>query len=193
MPLLAAVGCTSTTSYFLPEPIPLGLDGGALVSQASVDDSTPFSVVVDTGSPVTVWDDHLGTSMVETGKLRLFDIFGVPRVELDNLQFYTSPLRALGLGAGIPIGGVFGGDNLQRWVLGLDYRGALPTLTLFNNLTPCNCQLSRACQAVVPFTLAGGGQDRPHSIGGTVVANPATRVLVDVFLEPYTNPVPDVP
>jgi hypothetical protein len=185
---VAAAGCTSTTSYFLPEPIPLGLDGGALVSTASIDDFTQtFPIVIDTGSPVTAWDNGSGSTSLHTGKLRLDDVNGVPRLELDDVRLYATPLRSLGL-SGFPIGGVLGGDNLQRWVLGLDYRDG-PVLTVVSDLTPCNCELARDCNAVFPFTLAGGGQDRPLTIGPDVLSYPATRILVDVCLEPYMDPV----
>ncbi len=185
-------GCTTEVSYFLPEPFPLGLDGGALVSQAAINrndagDDASFNIVIDTGSPVTVWDDHQNHTALETQRLRLFDVNGVPRLDLVDVRLYVTPLRTLGLDA-FPVGGVLGGDNLQRWVLGLDYRGG-PKLTVLDDLTPCNCALARDCNAVFPFTLAGGGQDRPLTIGSDVISYPATRILLDVCLEPYSDPL----
>jgi hypothetical protein len=172
---------------FLPQPIPLGLDGGALVSTATVNGGSPFSVLIDTGSPVTVWDDHKGVTSLQTGTFILHDKNGVPRLELDQLGFYATPLRSLGL-SGFPVGGVLGGDNLQRWVVGLDYRGT-PQMSIFDQLTPCDCELADQGQVAMRFLLAGGGADRDVSIGGEVVAYPPSRILVEACLEPLWDPL----
>jgi hypothetical protein len=178
-------GCNTTVGFFLPQPIPLGLDGGALTSTATVNSQT-FPVVLDTGSPVTVWNDQTGRTLLQTGTFTLNDINGVPRLELDNLGFYISPLRSLGPN-GFTIGGVLGGDNLQRWVLRLDYR--VPAMTIFDQLTPCDCELAQDNQVAMRFALAGGGADRDVAIGNDVVAYPPSRVLLEACLEPLWDPL----
>ena len=107
-------GCTSTTARFLPVPIPLGLDGNALTSTATVNDFGPFPVVIDTGSPITAWDDGQNHTVLQNGKFVLLDAQTRPRLELDDLRFYATPLHAVGP-SGFAIGAVLGGDNLQRW------------------------------------------------------------------------------
>jgi hypothetical protein len=117
----------------------------------------------------------------------LNDVNGVPRLQLDQLGFYATPLRSLGA-SGFPIGGVLGGDNLQRWVLQLDYR-TQPTLTIFDQLTPCDCELADEGQVAMRFALAGGGADRDVVIGDNVIAYPPSRILLEACLEPLNDPL----
>lgn len=123
-----------------------------------------------------------------------------PRLSITNVQLFESPMGALGVGAdATPLGGVLGGDNLSRFAVGLDYRGATPTMTLTSNVTPCSCELAPSCSrstcfAVLPFSLQGGQDTSLQNQTRIVIGNdqynyPPTRVLLDGCIEPYPDPV----
>src|SRR5205814_7136673 len=101
-------------------------------------------------------------------------------------------LRSVGTGGGFPVGGVLGGDNLERFAVGLDYRGAAPAMTLIESILTCSCELARpapdgACESVFPFQLLGGQEQ--IAIGTNLYTYPATRVVLDACLEPLPDPV----
>ena len=204
-------GCTESRWSVLPYPIPLRLSaaGGGLTARATVDGATaPFTVVVDTGTVLTTYDDGSGRTRGKTGDLEMYGVDAagdpIPRLSISNVPLFQSPLGTLGVGGdAIPIAGVIGGDNLSRFAVGLDYRGAAPAMTLTTNVTPCSCELAPACDrkescnAVLPFTLAGGQDTTLQSqtriaIGNNLYAYPPTRVLMDACLEPYFDPVETV-
>ncbi len=206
---LLVVGCTQTHTSFLPYPIPLELAGGAgggLLGRASVGGgATPFPVVVDTGTILTTFDDGSGGVRALTSDVVLYGVDGlgnaIPRLTITDVQLFEGPLGLAGVGsAATAVGGVIGGDNLSRFAVGFDYRGAAPTMTLNENLTQCDCELAPSCTrqdqcfAVLPFTLAGGqdttlqGQTR-ITIGQDQYSYPPTRVLLDACLEPLPDPV----
>jgi hypothetical protein len=168
-------------------PIPLSLAGGALTTTATVDGMpTPFPVVVDTGTPLTVYDDHSQRISGRTGNFRLFSSAGVPRLEYDGVQLFDTPLGTLGLAA-MPIDGILGGDNLQRTAVTFDYRGGAPSMTLIPQITTCGCALADECNAVFPFSLEGG--QNTIDLSGDLYNYPATRVVIDVCLQPLADPV----
>ena len=184
------VGCTVPTTTVLPAPIPLALQGGALTATASVDgvDGT-FPVIIDTGTPLTAYDDHSGQLRVDKGRFRLYSAESTPvaRLLLDNVPLYVAPLRSVGEdGSQLAVSGLLGGDNLSRFAVSLDYRGT-PTMSLKELETTCSCPLASACQAVFPYTLQGG--QNTIALGGDLYTYPATRVVLDVCVEPDRDPV----
>jgi hypothetical protein len=204
---LVVGGCTQPRNTVLPYPIPLTLSGpgGGLIGQALAPGmDTPFPVVVDTGTILTTFDDGSGVVRALTGDLTLFGVDGasaIPRLTLSQVQLFEGPLGYLGVGAAATrVQGVLAGDNLSRFAVGLDYRGASPTMTLIEDLTQCDCELAPSCvkqdscYAVLPFTLAGGqdttlqGQTR-ITLGQNQYTYPPTRVMVDACLEPLPDPV----
>ncbi|HZS38719.1 MAG TPA: hypothetical protein VFF06_17930, partial [Polyangia bacterium] len=179
----------------LPQPIPLALSerGGALVASASVDEiPVPFPVVIDTGSPITAYHKVGGADAdVSYGHIGLFRLYAAgagapPRLEIQNIQLYQTELRSVGRSA-FPVGGVLGGDNLERFAIGLDYRGGAPAMTLVESILACSCQLANDCQAVFPFQLLGGQEQ--IALGTNLYTYPATRVVLDACLEPEPDPV----
>lgn len=206
---MAVAGCTETHWSVLPYPIPLALSGagGGLVARATVGGtSEPFPVAVDTGTVLTTYDDGSGRTRGLTSDLTMYGIdaagAAVPRLSITHVALFESPLGALGVGSdSVRLGGVIGGDNLSRFAVQLDYRGAAPMMTLASNVTPCNCELAPACNrgdcnAVLPFRLAGGQDSSLQSqtriiIGDNLYGYPPTRVLVDACAEPYLDPIAD--
>jgi hypothetical protein len=189
---LVAAGCTSTTTTVESRPVPLGLAAGGLAGFASVDDGAPFRVLVDTGAPVTAFADG-ATTAARNVALRLYDTDvdaadgGVPRLELDNVQIFVTPVGSVGIDAEtVALGGVIGGDQLSAFALGLDYRGG-PRATFASGVIPCSCELAALCQAVLPFSVAGGQQT--IQLGNDLFSYPASQVLVDGCLEPIVDPV----
>ncbi len=193
MAFFFAAGCTGPVWTATPSPIPLSLSGGALTGAATTNELTsPVPVVIDTGTPITAYDDGAtpdgGEARAVTGNFRLLDADGVPRLQLDGVQLFVTPLRSVGVGAAaVPVGGVLGGDNLGRFAMALDYRGALPTMTVLENIIPCGCELANECEAVFPFALAGGQQT--IALGTNFYGYPASRVILDVCVEPEPDPV----
>jgi hypothetical protein len=204
---LVVGGCTQPRNTVLPYPIPLTLSGpgGGLMGQALAPGmDTPFPVVVDTGTILTTFDDGSGVVRALTGDLTLFGVDGasaIPRLTLTQVQLFEGPLGYLGVGAAATrVRGVLAGDNLSRFAVGFDYRGASPTMTLTEDIAACDCELApsctrqSACFAVLPFTLAGGqdttlqGQTR-ITLGQNQYTYPPTRVMVDACLEPLPDPV----
>lgn len=208
VPLLLVAGCTETQWSVLPYPIPLELAGagGGLLAQASVDGtSAPFPVAVDTGTILTTYDDGTGRTSARNGDLTMYGIdaggAAIPRLSITNVALFQAPLGHYGVGGdAVPVGGVIGGDNLSRFAVGLDYRGAAPAMTLVSTLTQCSCALAPsctaqdACYAVLPFSLAGGqdtglqGQTR-IALGNDQYSYPPTRVLLAACAEPLPDPV----
>ncbi|MGZ3426504.1 MAG: hypothetical protein ACXVCV_07640 [Polyangia bacterium] len=209
MPLISLVaGCTDTHFTVLPYPIPLELSGpgGGLMARASVDaTTTPFPIVVDTGTILTTYDDGSGSVRAFTANFTMFGVdaagTAVPRLTLTDVQLFEGPLGSLGVGAAAThVGGVIGGNNLSRFAVAFDYRGPAPTMTLSEGSTQCDCELAPACDrqdlcyAALPFTLAGGqdttlqGQTR-ITIGQDQYSYPPTRVMLDACLEPLPDPV----
>lgn len=202
-------GCTETQWSVLPYPIPLALSGagGGLVARASVGGtSAPFPVAVDTATVLTTYDDGSGRTRGVNSDLTMYGIDAaggsVPRLQITSLQLFEGPLGTLGVGAdSVRLGGVIGGDNLSRFAVALDYRGAAPTMTLTSNVTPCNCELAPSCvraecNAVLPFSLAGGNDTALQSqtrvvLGNDLYTYPASRVLFDACVEPYVDPIAD--
>lgn len=183
-------GCNVPTATYSPRPIPVGLSGGALSASATVDGvSTPFPIVLDTGTPLTTYDDGSPKARGRLGSFRLFSEEVVPaaRLEIRDVQLFVAPLRSVGPGDNpFEIGGVLGGDNLGRFTVGLDYRGG-PTVTFVPLVITCSCELADACHAVFPFTLQGGTE--ALVLGGNLYSYPPTRVIIDACLEPLADPV----
>jgi hypothetical protein len=156
--------------------------------------TTPFPVLIDTGTPLTTYDDHSGVPAARTGQLRLFSTAPiVPRLELTQVRLFLQAIAPIGAGAGFSLGGVFGGDNLSRFAATFDFRPPA-ALTLLPQLTPCSCELASDCLAVFPFPAnVGGTQDPPNDrriqIGSNLYTYPGTRVLIDMCLEPLVDPI----
>lgn len=175
--------------------------GGGLVAAASIngaDMGAPRPVLVDTATLLTTFDSS--TTAARLGGFALFSrpadgTTGVPRMTIDDVPLFSTPLAPVGIGDDtLAIGGVVGGDTLSRFAVGLDYRGASPSLSLRDDLRPCRCELSNACYAVMGFTLAGGQDTQLQgqtyvTIGNDLYTYPPSRVLLDACLEPLPDPL----
>jgi hypothetical protein len=204
----ACAGCTESHWQVLPYPIPMQLSGpgGGLVARATVDGvATPFDVMVDTGTILTVYDDGTDRARARIGDLVMYGVSAageaIPRLSITRTQLFQGPLGLLGIaGDAVRVGGVIGGDSLSRFAVGVDYRGAAPAMTLSSTVSPCNCELAPACtrqdscNAVLPFKLAGGQDPNLQSQTRIVLGNdqytyPSTRVLLDACVEPLPDPI----
>jgi hypothetical protein len=187
-----AAGCLDPTLVVLPTPIPVDTStGGALLAGLSVDDRASVPVVVDTGTPLTVYDDGTGVTSARTGKARLFSggTDSVARAEWTDIVWFATPLSgSVGIDSSVsPIQSVLGGDLIQRHALVVDPRGTSPAITFVSAIEPCGCELALGCQAGFPFALEGGRQQ--IALDGNLYTYPATRVVLDVCVEPIHDPV----
>jgi hypothetical protein len=197
-----AAGCTEPHWSVLPYPIPMALAGGdgALLAAGTADivrATTPFPLLIDTATILTTFNG--AQTQAQIGGFTMFSVqpsgATVPRFNIQDVPLFETPLTPVGVGAStVPIGGILAGDNLSRFVVGLDYRGAAPAVTLTNDLRPCTCELSLLCQSVMTFTLAGGQDTQLQgqtyvAIGNNLYIYPPTRVMVDACLEPLPDPL----
>jgi hypothetical protein len=190
---VALAACSEPDARFSHDPIPLtlagGTQGGLVTLGATPDRPMAFPMLLDTASPVTAYQNGTSTATPTRATLTLYGnepTGEVPRVELPDIQMFVTPLGGSGLDQWNPIAGVIGGDNLQRFVLGLSYVPA-PAITLTDKLVLDDCDLSERCGAVLPFSLAGGKQ--AIDIGQDVFSYPASYVLLDACLEPALDPL----
>ncbi|MEO6954516.1 MAG: hypothetical protein ABI321_22145 [Polyangia bacterium] len=186
---LALAGCAQSKAFFSEEPIPLSLagPGGGLIGVGLAgDEAVGAPMVVDTGAPITGYSDGTGVARATRGSVELFSSDSVPRLRIDNIQLFVAPFGATGLDTAIPTSGVLGGDNLQHFVVGLRYQPS-PTLTLTNQLTQSQCDLSERCATVLPFSITGGHQ--LIDLGDDIFHYNASYVLVDACLEAALDPL----
>ncbi len=186
---LALAGCAQPKAFFSEEPIPLSLagPGGGLIGVGIAGDEPQSApMLVDTGAPITGYSDGTGVMRATRGSLELISDATIPRLRIDDIQLFVAPFGASGLDTAVATSGVLGGDNLQHFVLGLRYQPA-PTLTLTDQLVQTQCDLSRRCAAVLPFSLTGGRQ--LIDLGDDVFHYTASYVLVDACLEAALDPL----
>ena len=188
-----ATACTAPSVTFSEDPIALVLagDGGGLIAGGSAElngmQTPSFPMLVDTASPVTVFSGGSGTTLAARGELVVSAMSpAVPRLHFSDIQLIESPLGPTGLDVAQTIGGVLGGDNLRRFVLGVTYAPS-PTLSLTNELILTECELSERCGAVLPFSIAGGR--RLVQLGDDIYNYPASYVLIDACIEPALDPL----
>ncbi len=190
--LLTVSACSYPSATFSHDPIPLELagSGGGLIGLGTAENRQLFPMLVDTGSPITSYDDGSGVVRVTRGSLQLYSsqfAFGeVPRFLLEDSQLFVSEFAGTGLDVANPVGGVLGGDNLHRFVLGLNYTPT-PSITLTDALILEECELTDRCSASLEFSRAGGRQ--LIDIGEEVYSYPATYVLLDGCVEPALDPL----
>ena len=186
---LVSAGCAQPKAYFSEEPIPLSLagPGGGLIGIGLAgDEAQSAPMIIDTGAPITGYSDGTGATRATRGSLQLISDAAIPRLRIDNIQLFVAPFGASGLDTAIPTSGVLGGDNLQHFVLGLRYQPT-PTLTLADQLVQSQCDLSRRCATVLPFSLSGGKQ--LIDLGDDIFNYTASYVLVDACLEAALDPL----
>jgi hypothetical protein len=200
----AWAGCGTVPEEVSPEAIPVAFGSGVglhalMTAQASGEaEGAPFPVLIDTATPLTTRAVATGTAWrVRNETLRLYDLDTagachgggpVARVLFPAASTLEKPLATAGVGdQAITFGGILGGDLLQGYSLELSYSGGCsPSIALKAAELACSCQIADDCAAVLPFTLAGGGQ---FNIGDDVYNYVPTRVTLDACLEPVPDPV----
>ena len=196
----AALGCGDNNLTVDQQPIPLtraplgdGTAGGALLALARLPGGgAPFSMVVDTGSPVTI----IGATSPGSGTLTIaqrgFDLLDATatapqpvRARFRDLGLFSLQLGAVGSAATIP-GGVLGGDLLRAFSTELRFEkrcagAAAPddagapdagvsaagpgcsSVTFWNHQGATLGFLEDAGYAVLRFTPFGGGETTANS------------------------------
>ncbi len=195
--LLASLcaACVEPNVDFSEDPMVLGTagDGGGLlaggVAQLGSTTTSQFPLLVDTASPITVFTDGSGDTVAGRGDLQVFaQTPAVRRLAFTDIQLMRSPLGGIGIDLPQALGGVLGGDNLRRFVLGLRYTPS-PVVTLTDQLILEECELSERCGAVLPIRIAGGHQ--LIQLNDDLYTYPASYVLLDACLEPAPDPLAD--
>jgi len=195
-------------------------DPGALLVTASLPDSPGqlFSMLVDTGTALTLLDAPVATTATETAGFDLIDPMPPPppgqpapgpavRGTFRGVSLLRLPLQPTGNGSP-PLGGVLGGDILKRY--SVDFRlGATcideltkltkicSSMTFWAHLGPDLGFLEDAGYAVIRFSPFGGGETTAQGdadfLGerGPLVLAP-TRIVLRACAAP-TPFTPDLP
>jgi hypothetical protein len=178
-------------------PLGTGVGAGGLVARAQLAGSTtPFDMVVDTGSPVTILAGPApqGSIEIQQGGFDLLDGNDRVRARFRNLGLFSLPLGPVGDATEVPRG-VLGGDLLHAF--SMEFRFAAPCdaggdagagpgcsyVTFWRHQGASLGFLEDAGYAVVRFQPYGGGEttalSQPDFLGlqGPVTL-PATRVVL---------------
>ena len=185
---LGTDGCGPPPTLVSQTPIPVALDGGAPLAFGTVNGTAPYAMLIDTGTPLTAVAGQAPTVRTAQATVRLLDDRQIPRAEFQQVPVLATPLGSItahdpAAPGGPLLGGVLGGDLLQQFQLVIDYQSS--SISLLPPEVGCSCALADACEAVFPFTLAGGGV---YQLGDQVFTYPATRVTVDACLQPVVDP-----
>ena len=184
--------CCTIDSFPIPltsAPLGAGSPGrpGGLLARAqsaTLNGGVPFSMSVDTASPLTVSGGSADGSSPETVS-RSFDILGpnpstAVRARFRNIDMLPVPLGTVG-DAATPLGGVLGGDLLRGF--SVEFRFTQPAMTFWPNQRADDGFLEDVGYAVIHFTPAGGGEvtatGGPDVLGlrGPVNVSPSRIVL----------------
>jgi len=157
---------------------PAYLGGLIPVTDVTVSDHAPLPFIVDTGSPITLFNS------ASFGYAPDYSTTGTSDISAFGIEFSGVPTVTYGAfgpdACGeIPLGGILGGDLLSFFNLTIDYLGS--ALFLFDHLdgSPDIGQDVDAARSV-RFRLEGGGK---ATVVGLSVDIPATRIIVDGTLE----------
>lgn len=193
--MVLVVGCDASSDLVI-DSFPIGIDmtharvplvRGCSANLGNCDDgSEPWRLVIDTGSPLTLIDPDAAVEAVLRRRALTLDLEApapggtgyVPRARF-TLVSLLGDVGGVGLAAA-DVEGVVGGDVLTKVAVRLDAQGG--TLRLLPDVAGESDAHARACDAVVPITLAGGGEvELPD---GTSSEFPATRTIVGACVEP---------
>lgn len=197
---LAAGGCTPIPPEVASAPIPIAQtpgDGGVyayaqfLFEGVNFPD-TPTPILVDTGNVFTGRTIPNGTRrQVATETLYLYsapaDGAPVRRAEIPDVRVLEAQIPPIGVDdKRFQVGGILGGDVLQRYSVGFDFGTSPPSMSLGPAESACSCIAGKSGGAVIAFKMLGAGQynfdDRSH-------VYPASRVTLPVCLEPVDDPI----
>lgn len=177
-------------------PIPVALtpgDGGLFAYGEFENGAGTVPLLIDTGTVLTSRAVPSGARVAQQ-TLRVHAVApgggpGVPRAAFSDVPILETPLAQAGVGGDLfdlSTGGILAGDLLQGFSLQLDYGAGGPTIALLPGDLSCSCEVADRCEALLPFTLAGGGT---FDLGDSVLTYPPTRVTVDACLEPLGDPL----
>lgn len=167
--------------------------GTFTVSDVALSD-TPTPLLVDTGSVLSSRAIECDTPQhVRHQTLHLFDVppmaGGAPAARADwvDVPVLETTISSIGIdGRTLALGGVLGGDLLQRFSVEVKAAEGGPSISLHTEDVDCSCTIADGCAASLNFRLAGGGS---ILFGTEEHIYPPTRVTLDVCLEPAADPL----
>jgi hypothetical protein len=155
----SAAGCTEPCCTFDSRPIGLKrAEKGELVVRVNIDGRGPQDALLDTGTPITIWNAPLdgGLPQIKRRDIQLLGLTqGDPiRATLRRTQTVAAPLSALP-GMITPVA-LLGGDLLGNFSVEIGFAG--PELVLWAEQQASDGFLSSAGYAVLRLPRRGGGE-----------------------------------
>ncbi len=190
---LTLAGCCEPLTIIDQFPVAVDLDGGVPILGARAAELAvgALRAVIDTSSPVTVFDEDVEGTTRRRLELELLRApappggLGVPRARFECAPALIAAVGAVGVDAPDDIAGIIGGDLLSRVAVRLDpSRGEL---RFFPNIGGGDATHEDACTAVMRVTLAGGGT---YIAGNDAVNFTPSRVVLGVCLSPEATGPP---
>ena len=192
IPAILLAGCDERIRRIDPFPVPIDLSTGAAVAGVSIDDGEPFRIIIDTLSPVTIFDP--GPDQPITRRrvdLRLYGVDQggeptVPRARFSGTEgFNLHPCGdqdSCSVGTEdttLEISGIVGFDVLGRSAVTVDFPRS--TIEFAPDIAGENQSRRENCEAEVTGPFAGGGLLR---LGDDDEPFPGRRPAVRVCLGP---------
>jgi hypothetical protein len=185
----SAAGCSDATRRSLPVELPAALQSNHFVVVAC-HGSRPLSFVLDTGAPMSIFDlgiaKQLGIELgapVRSGGAGAGTIEGA-MLRRDSVRLAGTDIvvpislaldfRALNARGRVTIDGILGADFIDRYVLGLDYRGSVLRLSDAKTFS------YSGRGTIVPFTMAERFIYVQGELGLTDGSHIPGRFVVDV-------------
>jgi hypothetical protein len=196
--LLAVAGCEELEyEGWLGKPIPITLEQGIPTIPVISGGRGPVTAVIDTGSPLTVFDRGGSGSGGETEfRLQHGILPSKSRFIFPELEVYDLGLGKIGLDKPISVEGIVGASLLSSFTVRIDY-GLQSTLTLSDDLPDEDHELAGECKAANLTDPLKADKERctavigaPRIGGGKLMLDddlldlPPTRLVIDLCLAP---------
>ena len=180
--MLVALGLGCEPNAFDIDRFPIETQAADIpLVELAAGDGAPVPAVVDTASPLTLFDALDGPVQRRRADVTLFGQSpgGDPvlRAEFPSSTVVRRPLAEVGVTGGAfrahPVGAVLGADILRRYALGLELSSNV--FRLAPGLAGSDEHLGRDCTAVFRTPVVGGGR---LLVGEAEIEYPATRLVL---------------